>query len=257
VTPPAVSTPSIPFLPEADVSELPTIPVPMPETPTSEASPSEAPLMMSNSAFEELLGAPTPAPVLGDLRPPAPPPLPLLCASPRPEPVVLAPVTTPKRSRGKAWLGVAGVMLVASAALFGGAYWAKTASAKPEASAAAPAPKSAPVGPSQARAALASGDLDTAEKLFEELAARPSTRMDGLTGLAEISRAHGDIAGARARYRDILTESPQYFPAKLGEADTTWDLGEKDSASEQYAALEARDSSHALPPRVHERAKRR
>jgi hypothetical protein len=258
VTPDNALTLGIPWLPEADVSEAPTIPVPTsePEAPTPDATPSEAPLMMSNSAFEELLGAPTPEPVR--VSPPLLLTLPkeaLPCPLPRPEPE-LASVEIPMRSRWTTWLGMAGVMLVAGAALFGGAYWAKTTSSIPEAPAAA-APKTAPVGPSQARAALASGDLDRAGKLFEELAVNPSTRMDGLTGLAEVSRAHGDVAGARARYRDILTESPQYFPAKLGEADTTWDLGEKDSARDQYAALETKSSSQVLPPRVHERAKRR
>ena len=121
----------------------------------------------------------------------------------------------------------------------------------------AAAKKAPPTGPSQARAALAAGDIDSASTLFEELADHPSTRMDGLVGLAEVSRARGDLAGARARYRDILTESPQYFPAKLGVADTTWELGERDAARRQYASLETSYPSRMIPARAHDRAKRR
>jgi uncharacterized membrane-anchored protein len=113
------------------------------------------------------------------------------------------------------------------------------------------------VGPSQARAALASGDIEKASALFEELAEHPTTRMDGLAGLAEISQARGDFAGARARYRDILGESPQYFPAKLGVADTTWELGDREAARRQYASLETSYPASRLPARIYERAKRR
>lgn len=202
------------------------------------------------------------------------------------EPLALAPPAPPPRpasrreSTRQRWivpLAAVGSVLVAGAMLFGVAHHLKAKAAhevaaavaaqqegdvappaieaahgEPAANAApAAAKKSAPTGPSQARASLAAGDLDAASSLFEELAENPSTRMDGLNGLAEISRARGDLAGARARYRDILTEAPQYFPAKLGLADTTWELGDKEAARKMYAALEP---ARMVPARARERS---
>lgn len=111
------------------------------------------------------------------------------------------------------------------------------------------------MGPSRAKAALAAGDLETASNIFEELAENPATKMDGLAGLAEVSRARGDFAGAQARYRDILLQSPMYFPAKLGLADTTWDLGDKAAARKQYRALETSYPTRMLPARAIDRAR--
>lgn len=109
-------------------------------------------------------------------------------------------------------------------------------------------------GPSKARMALAAGDLETASGVFEELAENPSTKMDGLVGLAEVSRARGDLSGAQARYRDILVQSPIYFPAKLGLADTTWDLGDHEGARKMYQGMESYPAA-MVPARATERAK--
>lgn len=271
-TPPV---PPIPAIPPIDIrsSLRPTVPLGPPATLVVSQADVDAQKLASSKRLASLLSKPNE---------------PLACALPRPVPLLPMVTKQDAKTSRLGWAVTAAALAAVIAAgglLFGVAHHLKskaahevaavaalsaereaehsTAAPPPapshvEAAPSAPAPKKpAPTGPSQARAALAAGDLDNASALFEELAENPSTRMDGLSGLAEISHARGDLAGARARYRDILTESPQYFPAKLGVADTTWELGEKDAARMQYASLEASYPTRMIPARAHDRAKRR
>lgn len=75
--------------------------------------------------------------------------------------------------------------------------------------------------------------------------------VEAYAGLGELSRAGGDLAGAKASFEKALATSPSYSPALLGLADTEWDLGDKAAAQRHYRALVSNASS---PP---ERAKAR
>jgi tetratricopeptide (TPR) repeat protein len=75
--------------------------------------------------------------------------------------------------------------------------------------------------------------------------------VEAYAGLGELSRAGGDLTGAKASFEKALATSPSYSPALLGLADTEWDLGERASAQRHYRTLVSNASS---PP---ERAKAR
>jgi tetratricopeptide (TPR) repeat protein len=75
--------------------------------------------------------------------------------------------------------------------------------------------------------------------------------VEAYTGLGDLARSGGDLAGAKASYERALATSPSYSSALLGLADSEWDLGERGSAARHYRALV---SSASSPP---DRAKTR
>jgi len=75
--------------------------------------------------------------------------------------------------------------------------------------------------------------------------------VEAYSGLGELARAGGDLAGAKTNFERAIATSPGYSPALLGLADAEWDLGNHAAAQRHYRQLLQNASS---PP---ERAKAR
>lgn len=89
-------------------------------------------------------------------------------------------------------------------------------------------------------------------------AAAPDTSAHGRTGVtdsemlaasADRAQRSGDVAKARALYRQVLADNPSYLPARLGMAQLAWDSGDRDRARAQYRAI-VNDAPSALVPEI-------
>lgn len=66
--------------------------------------------------------------------------------------------------------------------------------------------------------------------------------------------AHAEFADARGAYAHALALNPDFIPARLGLADSTWAVGDRLRARALYRALQQDHPGGRLPARVDERA---
>ena len=85
-----------------------------------------------------------------------------------------------------------------------------------------------------AQEALARGNLDQAEKLFEKAVAEDANSLEGLTGLAGVARQRGQAKRAIGIYERILGKNASNVTATVALADLKWDAGDQGAARMLY-----------------------
>ncbi len=82
--------------------------------------------------------------------------------------------------------------------------------------------------------ALQSGDLDQAERLYQEVLDEHPGNTEALAGLADVARQKNDSSRAQDLYQQVLEKNPSYLPALMAKADQKWANGEKQAALDLY-----------------------
>ncbi|MBL8743921.1 MAG: tetratricopeptide repeat protein, partial [Myxococcales bacterium] len=85
-----------------------------------------------------------------------------------------------------------------------------------------------------AQDALARGNLDQAEKLFEKVVADDPNSVEGLSGLAGVARQRGQAKRAIGIYERILSKNASNVAATVALADLKWDAGDQGAARMLY-----------------------
>jgi predicted Zn finger-like uncharacterized protein len=85
-----------------------------------------------------------------------------------------------------------------------------------------------------AQEALARGNLDQAEKLFEKAVAEDANSIEGLTGLAGVARQRGQAKRAIGIYERVLGKNANNVAATVALADLKWDAGDQGAARTLY-----------------------
>ncbi len=115
-----------------------------------------------------------------------------------------------------------------------------------------------PASPSSLKAAqeaLAKGNLDQAEKLFQKIVDGDNASVDGLMGLASVARQRGQAKRAIGIYERVVANNPGNLPASIALADLKWDSGDQGGARALYRkALDAGFSGPGAD-RIRERAR--
>jgi tetratricopeptide (TPR) repeat protein len=106
----------------------------------------------------------------------------------------------------------------------------------------------------QAMQALQHGDKEKARQIFEGLVAKNPNDSEALTGLGDVARANGDIAGAVSYYKRALSVNPSYLHALLALADTYYASGNRAEAVRLYHDIMDRFPEQAYPAYVKQRA---
>ncbi len=106
----------------------------------------------------------------------------------------------------------------------------------------------------QGERARARGEYEKARGFFNAAVDRNANDSEALAGLAAISYAQHDLAGARSAYKRVLAINPSYLPAVVGLADVEWDSGDKSAAAKMYKDIVDRYPEGAYPGRVKQRA---
>jgi len=107
-----------------------------------------------------------------------------------------------------------------------------SASAKPAGSGSADAVATGTL--KAAQEALARGNLDVAEKMFEKAVAEDPNGVEGLTGLAGVARQRGQAKRAIGIYERIVAKNPGNVGAVVALADLKWDAGDQGAARLLY-----------------------
>ncbi|MCC6216107.1 MAG: zinc-ribbon domain-containing protein [Polyangiaceae bacterium] len=89
----------------------------------------------------------------------------------------------------------------------------------------------------QAAAAAQRGQLDRAERLYNQVLAKQPGNTEALAGLADVARARKDPATAQKLYAKVLEENPSYLPALVAQADHKWDSGDRTGAIALYRRI--------------------
>ena len=90
--------------------------------------------------------------------------------------------------------------------------------------------------------ALASGDVGKAETMFRAAQAQNPNDIDSMYGLAQIERSHGNHAGAIEGFKNVLSRSPGYGPARLSLADEQWGSSQGEAIANYKLYLEGNGS---------------
>lgn len=86
--------------------------------------------------------------------------------------------------------------------------------------------------------AFNAGDLDTAERHYDEALARDPSYLQAVAGQAKVAAARGDLAQAETSYRRVVEALPlPQYATELG--DLLAAQGRQQEADEQYAVVEA------------------
>jgi hypothetical protein len=103
-----------------------------------------------------------------------------------------------------------------------------------------------------AHRALASQKYELAASYYASILSRDPRDAEAITGLADVARGRGDLAGATQRYRQALGIAPRFLPARIGLADAHWDAKDRARSVAEYRSivLDSRD----VPSYVEERA---
>jgi hypothetical protein len=175
-----------------------------------------------------------PYPLLPDLHAWAP--LDRAVAAPAPIAEPLAPAPVQKRA------GAAGPLQ-------------RKASGAPPIRVAAPARSNAANSPLQSAAdEIHRGDLDRAERIYQDILGKNPSESQSLTGLGNILRLRGNLSGAIEAYQHALNVNPSYMPAVLGIADTQWTRGDHAGAAKWYRRIVDRLPGGMVPDYVNSRA---
>jgi tetratricopeptide (TPR) repeat protein len=103
-------------------------------------------------------------------------------------------------------------------------------------------------------AAVRSGDLERAERIYQGILATDPKDSQALTGLGDVLRSDNDPWGAIEAYQKAIAVNPSYVPALIGLADTQWARGDHDKAAKTYAKIVDRFPDGLYPAYVRERA---
>ncbi len=85
-----------------------------------------------------------------------------------------------------------------------------------------------------AQEALAHGQLDVAEQLFQKMVDRDAQSSEGLLGLASVARQRGQTKRAISIYERVVAANPSSVSAVLSLADMKWDAGDRSGAATLY-----------------------
>lgn len=85
-----------------------------------------------------------------------------------------------------------------------------------------------------AQNALAAGELDRAERLFNSVLAKHPDNTEAIAGLGDVAKQRRDPAKAGEMYDKVLKGNPTYLPALIGSADQKWDSGDRAGALALY-----------------------
>ncbi len=95
----------------------------------------------------------------------------------------------------------------------------------------------------QANNALAAGDPERADKLYQDVLSTQPSNTEALTGRADAARRRGDSALAGKLYARVLDLNPNYLPAMLGSADYHWQTGNRSTALVLYRRIVEQDGT--------------
>jgi hypothetical protein len=113
-------------------------------------------------------------------------------------------------------------------------------------------PTATPGALALAHRALASRQYDLAAKYYVAILASTPRDAEAITGLADVARGRGDLAGASQLYSHALGIAPRFLPARIGLADTHWDSGDKARSVAEYRSIV--DDNRRVPAYVEQRA---
>jgi predicted Zn finger-like uncharacterized protein len=106
----------------------------------------------------------------------------------------------------------------------------------------------------QAGKALAAGDLDRAERLYNAVLLKHPGNTEAVAGLGDVARKRKDPATAEEMYERALRDNPSYLPALMASADQKWDQGDRKGALGLYRrVLEQAGQSSAYGQRARAR----
>jgi predicted Zn finger-like uncharacterized protein len=109
-------------------------------------------------------------------------------------------------------------------------------------------------GMQAASQAIKRGDWGRARQIYEALVARDPNDSEALSGIGDVDRAQGNMAGAIGAYKRALAVNPSYMPALLGVADTQWASGNRAEATRAYKEIADRFPEGTYPAYVKTRA---
>jgi tetratricopeptide (TPR) repeat protein len=109
-------------------------------------------------------------------------------------------------------------------------------------------------GMQAASQAIKRGDWGRARQIYEALVARDPSDSEALSGIGDVDRAQGNMAGAIGAYKRALAVNPSYMPALLGVADTQWASGNRAEATRAYKDIADRFPEGTYPAYVKARA---
>jgi predicted Zn finger-like uncharacterized protein len=109
-------------------------------------------------------------------------------------------------------------------------------------------------GMQAASQAIKHGDWGRARQIYEALVARDPSDSEALSGIGDVDRAQGNMAGAIGAYKRALAVNPSYMPALLGVADTQWASGNRAEATRAYKDIADRFPEGTYPAYVKTRA---
>jgi tetratricopeptide (TPR) repeat protein len=82
--------------------------------------------------------------------------------------------------------------------------------------------------------ALAAGNADKAEGLYNLVLEKSPGNSEAISGLGDVAKLRKDPAAAEKAYEKALKENPTYLPALIARADQKWESGDRSGAIALY-----------------------